>query len=378
MNSRERVIAVLNHQKPDRAPLDLCNSASFINDEGYFALKKHLHIEGDALQFRKGYTATYYDERVLKALEIDFRHIWLNPPEGYQPQKFPDGTIQDEWGFIYKFSGNERAIINAALKGMDGDDLDKYSWPDPYAPGRTRGLADRAKYLYDHTGYAIAGHAPHSLGLFDTGWLLRGFNDFMLDLVFNKNFIHKLLNKILERIIGLHDVYLDAVGPYIQTVAHCEDYGMQNAPFISPQMYREFFLPLHKELFRFIKQKAPQVKIMLHSCGAVYPLIPYFIEAGIDILNPIQHRANGMDPETIKREFGRQVVFHGGIDIQRALCGSLQDIEEEAKARIDDLGREGGYIVAPANVVQNETPPENIVACYKTAREYSLQRYAGK
>ncbi|KJS20793.1 MAG: uroporphyrinogen decarboxylase [Clostridiaceae bacterium BRH_c20a] len=378
MNSRERVNAVLNHKKPDRAPLDLCNSASFINDTGYFALKEHLKIEGDIDPFRKGFTATYYDERVLEALEIDFRHIWLNPPEGYQPKKFPDGTIQDEWGYIYKFSGNERAIINTPLKGFDESDLDKYPWPDPYAPGRINGLTDRAKFLFDNTSYAVAAHAPHSLGLFDNGWILRGFQDFMMDLVFNKKFIHKLLDKILERIIGLHDVYLDAVGPYIQTIAHCEDYGMQNAPFISPKMYQEFFLPLHKELFSFIKKKAPHVKIMLHSCGAVYPLIPYFVEAGIDILNPIQHTANGMDPGTIKREFGNRLVFHGGIDIQRALCGSLTDIEEEAISRINDLGRDGGYIVAPANVVQNETPPENIVACYKTAREYSFKCYSGK
>lgn len=371
-------MAVLNHKKPDRAPLDLCNSASYINDTGYFNLKNYLNIEGEGIKFRKGYTATYYDERVLEALEIDFRHIWINPPEGYEPKRFEDGTIQDEWGFIYKFSGNERAIINMALKGMDESDLDKYPWPDPYAPGRTKGLAERAKYLYENTTYAVAAQAPHSLGLFDTAWLLRGFNDFMMDMVFNKKFVHKLLDKILETIIGLHDVYLDAIGPYIQMVAHTEDYGMQNAPFISPQMYQEFYLPRHKELFSFIKKKAPNVKIMLHSCGSVYQLIPYFIEAGIDVLNPIQHRANGMNPETIKKEFGDQVVFHGGIDIQRALCGSLDDIIEETKARIDDLGRDGGYIVAPANVVQNETPPENIVACYKTAREYSFERYSGK
>ncbi|WP_434509725.1 uroporphyrinogen decarboxylase family protein [Desulfitobacterium sp. AusDCA] len=370
MNHRERVLAVLNKKIPDRVPLDLCNSSNFINDPAYFALKKYLNIKEDAIQFRKNFTANYYDENLLKALDIDFRHVWLNPPKGYQNKTYPDGTFSDEWGVVYKLLGNERAIVKYPLKDASESDLDKYPWPDPKAPGRTEGLAERARSLYENTDCAIAAHAAHTYGFFDTAWIMRGFNDFLIDLMINKSFAHKLLGKILDIFLGLYDVYLDAVGPYIHTVTHCEDYGMQTAPFISPALYKEMIQPYHKELFAFIKKKAPQVKIIFHSCGAVYPLIPYLIEAGIDVLNPIQHLAQGMDPVKIKKEFGSQIVFHGAIDIQQALAGSVQDVEKEVKQMIDELGQNGGYIVAPANVVQGETPPENVVCLYRTAAEY--------
>ncbi|BCV22267.1 uroporphyrinogen decarboxylase family protein [Moorella sp. Hama-1] len=370
MNHRERVLAVLNHQEPDLVPLDLCNTASFINDPAYFALKEYLHIEGDVAPFRKGFTGNYYDERVLAALDIDFRHVWLKPPAGYQQMNYPDGTFSDEWGVLYRLLGNERAIMRNPLSGADVDAIDKYPWPDPAALGRTDGLAEKARYLYEETDYAVAAHAAYIYGLFDNAWILRGFEEFMTDLMINKDFARRLLRKILDLYLEFYDLYLDEVGPYVHLVVHAEDYGMQAAPFISPKLYAEMFLPLHKELFSFIKKKAPQAKIMLHSCGAVYPLIPLFIEAGIDVLNPIQHLAEGMDPARIKKEFGSEIVFHGGIDIQQALGGSVEDVRKEAKARIDDLGRGGGYIVAPANIVQAEVPPENIVTLYKTAREY--------
>lgn len=370
MNHRERVLAVLNKKLPDRVPMDLCESASFINDPAYFALKKYLNIEGDVESFRKNFTANYYDQRVLQALDIDFRHVWLKPPTGYQNKTYADGTFSDEWGVVYRLLGNERAIVKYPLMDADESDLDKYPWLDPFAPGRAEGLAERARDLYQNTDYAISAHAAHNYGFFDTAWIMRGFDNFLVDLMINKPFAKHLLGKILDIFLGLHEVYLNEVGPHLQMIAFCEDYGMQNAPFISPALYKEMLQPYHKELFAFIKKKAPQVKIMFHSCGAVYPLIPLLIEAGIDILNPIQHTANGMDPLKIKKEFGSEVIFHGGIDVQHALAGTVEGVEKEVKSMIDMLGENGGYIVAPANVVAGETPPENIASLYRTAATY--------
>lgn len=370
MNHRERVLAVLNKKLPDRVPMDLCNSASYINDPAYFALKKYFNIEGDIDQFRRNFTANYYDQRVLQALDIDFRHVGLKLPTGYQNKTYEDGTFSDEWGVVYRLLGNERAIVKYPLKGADESDLDRYPWPNPYALGRTEGVAERARDLYQNTDYAVAAHAAHNYGFFDTAWILRGFDDFLIDLMINKTFARHLLGKILDLFLGLHEVYLNAVGPHIHTITFCEDYGMQNAPFISPALYKEMLQPFHKELFAFIKKKAPQVKIIFHSCGAVYPLIPLFIEAGIDILNPIQHTANGMDPLKIKKEFGSEIIFHGGVDIQHALFGTVEDVQREVKEVIDQLGQNGGYIVAPANVIQGETPAENIASLYSTAAKY--------
>ncbi|CDX01570.1 hypothetical protein SDC9_27997 [bioreactor metagenome] len=370
MNHRERVLAVLNKKLPDRIPMDLCESASFINDPAYFALKNYFNIEGEVEPFRRNFTANYYDPRVLQALDIDFRHVWLKTPTGYQNTMYDDGTFSDEWGVVYRLLGNERAIVKYPLLNADESDLDNYPWLDPYAPGRAEGLAERAHDLLQNTDYAIAAHAAHNYGFFDTAWIMRGFDNFLVDLMINKPFAKRLLGKILDIFLGLHEVYLNAVGPYIHMIAFCEDYGMQNAPFISPELYKEMLQPYHKELFAFIKKKAPQAKIMFHSCGAVYSLIPLLIEAGIDVLNPIQHTANGMDPLKIKQEFGSEVIFHGGIDVQHALAGSIEGAEKEVKNMIDTLGENGGYIVAPANVVSGETPPENIASLYRTAANY--------
>ncbi|KUO49090.1 MAG: uroporphyrinogen decarboxylase [Desulfitibacter sp. BRH_c19] len=370
LNSRQRVLTVLSHKLPDRVPLDLCNSASFINDPAYFALKNHLNLKEEISPFRNGFTANYYDEKLLEALEIDFRHVWLKPPNTSNGRFNHDGTIVDEWGIKYQFLGNEKAIVLNPLDGLDETDLDKYPWPDPYNAGRVDGIAERAEYLARNTNYAVSAHAAHYFGFFDNGWILRGFERFMMDLVSNKKFIYKLLDKLLNIYLGLYDIYLDKVGGYVQMVAYSEDFGMQSAPFISPSMYKEIFFPLHKELFSFIKQKAPNAKVMLHTCGAVYPFIPYFIEAGVDVLNPIQNLAKDMNPIKIKKEYGSELVFHGGIDMQRALCGTVDDVKVEVQARMKDLGKDGGYIIAPANVIQGETPPENIITLYQTAIKY--------
>lgn len=286
-------------------------------------MKNYFNIEGEVEPFRRNFTANYYDPRVLQALDIDFRHVWLKTPTGYQNTMYDDGTFSDEWGVVYRLLGNERAIVKYPLLNANESDLDNYPWLDPYAPGRAEGLAERAHDLLQNTDYAIAAHAAHNYGFFDTAWIMRGFDNFLVDLMINKPFAKRLLGKIFDIFLGLHEVYLNAVGPYIHMIAFCEDYGMQNAPFISPELYKEMLQPYHKELFAFIKKKAPQAKIMFHSCGAVYPLIPLLIEAGIDVLNPIQHTANGMGPLKIKQEFGSEVIFHVLIGTVK---GDLHDI----------------------------------------------------
>jgi uroporphyrinogen decarboxylase len=141
---------------------------------------------------------------------------------------------------------------------------------------------------------------------------------------------------------------------------------------ISESMYVEFFKERHRRIFDFIKACCPQAKILFHSCGTVYPLIQHMIEVGVDVLNPLQPLATGMDPQRIKQEFGQRLCLSGAIDIQKALPGTKQQVEAEVRTRIEQLAPSGGYILAPANYIQNNTPPENVVHLCETAHRYGV------
>ena len=373
MSHRERVLTTMALQEPDRVPLDLGGSSYNMTDAVYFQVKQILGIKGDIAPYRSGRTSNYYDERILEALDIDFRHIGLKGRADFTPIVAPDGIYADEWGIGYKNVGKEVAIVGHPLADATLDDLDNYPWPDPKAPGRNEGLVERARYLYEKTDYAIVAKAPSSFGIFETCYALRGTEQYLMDLVDNKPLAHRLAQKVAHIIKGLYEVLLDAVGPYVQMVQYASDYGTQKSLFVSPKVYREMLKPYDREVIRFIKECAPKAKVFFHCCGAIYPIIPDLIEIGVDVLNPLQPLAAGMDSAKIKAEFGNQLCFHGAIDIQQALPGTVEDVEREVRTRLAALARGGGYIVAPANHIQPDVPGANVVYLYRLAAE--LGRY---
>lgn len=373
LSHRERVLVTLAHQEPDRIPLDLGGPSYNLTDPVYFDVKRVLGIVGDIPPYRTGRTSTYYDERILEALDIDFRHIGLKERTDFKTSIAPDGTYLDEWGCKYKNVGLEVAIVGHPLASASLDDLERYPWPNPWAPGRNEGLTERARYLYEHTDYAIIAKPATSLGIFEWCCALRGTEQFLVDLLINKSFAHHLAQKVCAVLKGLYEVLLDAVGPYVHIVQYASDYGTQQAPFFSPQTYREMLKPYDREIIMTIKERAPQAKVFFHSCGAIYPLIPDFIDIGVDILNPLQPLAANMDSARIKAEFGDKLSFHGAIDIQQALPGTEKDVERELRIRLAALAPGGGYILAPANHVQPDTPGENVVLLYRLAAQ--LGRY---
>ncbi|MGD2166078.1 MAG: uroporphyrinogen decarboxylase family protein, partial [Anaerolineae bacterium] len=167
--------------------------------------------------------------------------------------------------------------------------------------------------------------------------------------------------------------YAEAVGPYVDVVQFEDDLGMQDRPLLRPELYREMVKPYHGRLFRFVKSHC-DAYVLLHTDGAVAPLIPDFIDMGVDILNPVQVSAAGMATETLKREYGDQITFWGGgCDSQGVLpFGTPEDVADEVKRRIDDLAPGGGYVFAPIHNIQPDVPSENVVAMYRTAREYGV------
>jgi uroporphyrinogen decarboxylase len=260
--------------------------------------------------------------------------------------------------------------VQAPLAQASITDLDRYCWPDPEHPLRTEGLKERVEALHAQGEYAIGSNIVGHGGLLEHGCYLRGTEQFLVDLMVEKELAAALLDRLTDLFISLYDRLLSIAGPYLDLVYWAEDFGSQTGMLISENLYLEFFKERHRRIFEFIKEHCPQAKILFHSCGAIYPLIEHLIETGIDVLNPLQPLATDMDPLRIKKEFGDRLCFCGAIDIQKALPGSVEDVEAEVKTRIGQLGPGGGYILAPANYIQNNTPAENVVHLCKTARKY--------
>jgi len=212
--------------------------------------------------------------------------------------------------------------------------------------------------------------------ILEYGQTLRGWEKFMMDLALNQRFAEDLMDKLVEVHLKNLEVYLQAVGDYIQIIQMGDDLGTQNAPQISPDMYRELIKPRHKNIYQYVK-KHSQLFLFLHSCGAIYELIPDLIDAGVEILNPVQTSAKNMDPEKLKIEFGDKITFWGGgVDTQHVLPeGTPDEIAAQVKERIRIFAPGGGFVFTPVHNIQANVPPENMVAAYDTvikARNYPI------
>lgn len=370
MTSRERVATALNHKEPDRVPLSIGGSAHKFSNARYHLLREHFGLTGDAPQRLTGIAPTYSDNRLLDILGVDFRYVHLRGIPVPLENRLPDGSWIDEWGLRRVLVGSYYELVGTPLKNATIDDLKTYPWPDPFDPVRTEGLREEVLDLYENTSYAITAYRPTLAGVFDTANLLLGMETNLLKMMLDRPFIQALYDKLHEIIMGHYQAQLDIVGPYVQIVEQADDLGTQRDPLISPKLYRELVKPRHAELNRFIKQKAPQAKVMLHTDGSVRAFIPDFIEAGFDILNPVQPLAKGMNPAELKAEFGSEISFLGGVDVQQAMIGPVEGVREEVRRRIEELGPGGGYIIAPSHNFQDDTPLENLLAFFEAVREY--------
>ena len=370
MTSHDRVLAAFAHKEPDRMPMDLMGTASCLMDPAYFILLDYLEIKGKGRMFRKGENVNYYDERILDLLGVDFRRVWMCPPVNWQPIVSEDGSISDEWGMLRKKIGETMNFVNVPLESATVGDLKNYPWPDPYDPGRVDGLAEEARRLRESTDCAIAARSA-TQGIFELALRMRGMEQFLVDLVLDKRFASALVHHIKEVQMGFYEAYMDAVGPYVDMVETGDDYGAQYGPLISPEVFAEIIAPARRELNELIKRKAPKAKIFLHSDGSIFKLIPHLIEIGVEVLNPVEPDAAGNDPQTLKKTFGSELIFHGHLDTKGAMRGSLDDVLAEVRRVVDHMATGGGYIMAPTNHLQTDVPPENIVKVFRFADEYS-------
>ncbi|MFQ5341512.1 MAG: uroporphyrinogen decarboxylase family protein [Anaerolineae bacterium] len=374
MTSRERVVAALNHQEPDRVPLDIGGGASTsIIVEGYAKLKQKLGVEAEPRDLNKIFRMAWLDESVMQRLGSDCRPLTNKGPSHWTPPPAEPGTFIDIWGITWKqvyYSDDcyYWEVLRPPLAEATVEDLDTYPWPDPLDPGFTAGLAEEAKALYAETDYAIMADGGFK-GFWELGYMMRGYEELITDLVLNPEFVSALMSKLLEINIAGTGAFLDAVGPYIQIFRTADDMATQRGLLMSPQMYRTLLKPVYKEYMDFVKSKT-EAKTFYHSCGNVVDLIDDLIDIGVDALNPVQVSAMG-DTAELKARFGDRITFWGGIDTQHALPhGSPEDVEAEVRQRIRDLAPGGGFVVAAVHTIQPDVSPENILAMADATRKY--------
>lgn len=382
MNSRERMFKALNHEEPDRVPLDLgATLVSSINYQTYHGLLSLLGIDdGREVRFLDiVQQIAIMDEDVLQKLGVDVRGVLVRPPSDWQLdlQEDEKGTFfKDQWGIGWRMpkeTGMYYDLYYHPLPGDDCADIDKYPWPDPRDPARWEGMIEEAKALHDAGEYfAGLGSTGLTAGLLQTSQWLQGYIDHFTNLAGSPAFMHRLLEKLMEIDIAFWEEFLPVVGPYLDMVMYADDFAGQNSMLISMKMYREYFRGRYQQIFDVIREKAPHTKIFFHSCGAIYDFIPELIDLGVDIVNPVQVSAAGMDTKRLKKEFGKDIVFWGGgMDTQHVLPrGTPQEVKDEVKRRIDDLAPGGGFVFNTVHNIQGDVPPENVIAMHEAFLEY--------
>lgn len=373
LTHRDRVRKALDHEETDRLPVDLGGGpATMIHPDAYVRLLRFLGLPAEELVEgpRGEGQVVVPGEEVLRRFDIDSRGFSLGEPEGAPRRRLDDNSYVDEWGVTWRKSGPTAPYINARgplqhLIDPSATGLELVKWPEPADPGRIRGLRAKIARARRETDYAIILNLPNST--FALAQRVRGFAELLEDLLLNPSFAAALQERITDVICGFAESALKATGDLIDGVSFADDMGIQTQSFMSQELYVSMVKPHHSRFVRTLRRHT-KARIIMHSDGAIHDLLPEIIDCGVEVINPVQVNADGMDPERLKREFGRDLSFWGGVDTQVVLPrGSPADVAAEVRRRMNDLGRGGGYVMASVHNIQAEVPPENIVAMFDTA-----------
>jgi uroporphyrinogen decarboxylase len=372
MNAKERIQTTLNHQIPDRVPTALWGGPYGLVDELYFHLLEEFGLEEPNHPFRQGHTINHLDDRILDLLGTDTRYVWpgASPTSPRYSTDDPESFL-DDFGQTWIQTFPYFSVTDGILE--DAEDVNeiesKVCWPDTNKPDWTTGVTERAKLLHEQGEYYIIGRMVVSHGPFQLASDLRGASKLMLDMGLNPGLATALLNRVTDTICDLLDGYVKAGNGYFDMIElPGDDYASNRNLIISPQMFRFFIKPCISRMVATIRKSQPNIKIMLHSDGAIQKLIPDFIELGIDVLHPLEPVV-GMDVKAVKQEFGKEIAFLGGIDITHAMLGSSKDVRADVDRCLSDLAPEGGYVLAPCNHLQADVPAKNVIELFKYTRD---------
>jgi uroporphyrinogen decarboxylase len=409
MTSRERVLAALNHQEPDRIPIDLSgHRSSGIAAMAYARLREFLGFPKRPIRvYDPVQQLAIVDEDVLQRFRVDTVELgrgFALEDKYWAEWVLPDGTpcLMPEWAKPERQNGEwvlrskqTGTIIARMPQGvwyfeqanfpfLEREDLDRLEaeleecmWsaiaspPGPIVAGAAgeKLLVEGARKLRQQSDRLMVGLFGGNL--LELGqWFYRNDNFFML-LAGEPARAHRFLDKLMEVHLRNLDRFLRTVAEHLDVIMFGDDLGMQSGPQVSPAMYREFFKPRERTLWHIVKQRAPHLKIQLHCCGGVRELLPDLIDAGLDAINPVQITCRGMDPAGLKRDFGRQLTFWGGgCDTRDVLTKSTPGQVREHVRRLIDVWRPGGgFVFQQVHNILADVPPANIVAMYDAAAE---------
>lgn len=409
MTSRERVLTAIDHREPDRLPID-CGAmrSTGIMAIAYNRLKEHLGITtGDTRVFDSVQQLAVPEQWYLDRFRIDavdLARVFAGEEEDWIDWELPDGTAArfPRWLHIEPHNGgwvclNDDGVVIGEmtasstyftqrvfpLMGTLPDSFEKLEewmnmspwafmsdpiWKNAARPDFWEFLSARAREFSESTDYAIM--LGFGGNLFEWGQFLYRTDEFLVNLLTERSTMERLLDALVERHMAALDKVLDAVGPYIQLIQFGDDLGTQNASMISPELYHDLFYPRHKKLFTRARDRG--VKVFFHSCGAIADLIPDLLDAGVDVLNPVQIGATGMAPDQLKRKFGADVTFWGGgVDTQHTLSLSGPDaVKDEVRRNCEIFAKGGGYVFNQVHNIVADVPPENVLAMYEAASEF--------
>lgn len=377
MNHRERVLAAINHHESDRVPIDLgATLCTGIHKEAYIPLMNYLGFDindKELIMHDVMQQLVLPCEQLLEYFDIDVRGVFPGPQRRNPDRFLPDGTWVDTWG-VHRKKVEGAYYYDMVESPFSNDDITideilNYNWPDPTDEGRFEGLRDRAQSLYYNTDYAIV--VNYQAVFVHDSQYLRGFEGWYSDFLLDPERLCVIFDRLLEFYFALGDILFDEVGEYADVVICSDDISGQNGPLISPELYRKYIKPRQSKLFNYVKSKT-KAKLMYHTCGTVIPFVDDLIDIGVDILNPVQTSATGMDLKLLKEKFKGKIAFWGGIDTQKVLpFGTVSDVEEEVDRVIKELGHGGGYVLNSVHNIQPGVKPENIVAMFNRAKAFN-------
>jgi len=413
MTRRERVLRTISHREPDRVPIDLgAMRSTGITAVAYRRLKEHLGIvEGDTYVYDVVQQLALPEDPILDYVEsdvVDLGRFFLRDQADWKPFTLPDGAaakipayinfVPHDGGWLALNDKGETigAMPQGAyylsqtrypLKDWDGADfsvldrlpeiMDDVTWSalpcapyhKPLTPEHLADIRRRAKLLYETTDYAVM--VAFGANLLEWGQYLCRMDQFLIDLVENRRKAEALLDKLVEMHLANLIKILEAVEGYVQIIQMGDDFGTQQALEISPRMYREVFKPRQRLIFETVKKRS-SLHLFLHSCGAIADILPDLIDVGVEIINPVQTSARGMDPARLKSEFGKDITFWGGgCDTQRVLpLGSPEEIEAHVRERMATLAPGGGFVFTQVHNIMPHVPPRNVTAMYDAVKKF--------
>lgn len=377
MNRREAFDATVAHREPERVLVDYGKHIGSFHRLAYDRLRAHapeLDLPEQPAILDRMAQNVVLPETLCRRLGLDFR--WIVPRwVGVQDIEL-DGEpgYLDMWHTPHKWTdvGYYFAIAGQPLgdDGLTEAGVAAFDWPDPDQPAMFEGLAEQARHLHETTDYVIGADGIKA-GILQTASQLRGYDKLFVDFALNPDLAHALLGRISATINEMYRHYMAAVGEFVQVVVITDDQGTQKSLMVSPRMFRAFIKPYLRSQIETIKAAA-DVKVLMHCDGAIVPILPDLIEIGVDIINPVQTVVTGLeDTFALKEKFGDRITFHGGLDVQQVVPNATPDgLRDEVSHRIRDLGRGGGYILAPCHNISYDVPPANVLALFDAAREF--------